>query len=81
MLSWLWPFIKPYRIRLCVALVALIITAGLTLSIVQGIRLMVDQGLSAPSEEGLANALSLFAVSRLCMSIGSYILFYLVSWI
>ena len=81
MLSWLWQFVKPYRLRLSIALLALIITAALTLSMGQGIRLMVDQGFSAQSREGLANALSLFGVIILFTSIGAYFRFYMVSWI
>ena len=81
MLNWLWQFVKPYRLRLSIALLALVITAGLTLSMGQGIRLMVDQGFSAQSEEGLANALSLFGVIILFTSIGAYFRFYMVSWI
>jgi len=81
MLSWLWQFIKPYRLRLIIALLALVITAGLTLSMGQGIRLMIDQGFSAESEQGLADALSLFAVIIFFMSIGAYFRFYMVSWI
>ena len=81
MLSWLWQFVKPYRLRLSIALLALIITAALTLSMGQGIRLMVDQGFSAQSREGLASALSLFGVIIFFTSIGAYFRFYMVSWI
>jgi len=81
MLSWLWHFVKPYRLRLIIALLALVVTAGLTLSMGQGIRLMIDQGFSAQSEQGLADALSLFGVIIFFMSIGAYCRFYMVSWI
>jgi ATP-binding cassette subfamily B protein len=81
MLSWLWQFIKPYRFRLSIALLALIVTAALTLSMGQGIRLMVDEGFSAQSREGLASALSLFGVIIFFTSIGAYFRFYMVSWI
>lgn len=81
MLSWLWQFVKPYRSRLIIALLALIVTAALSLSMGQGIRLMVDQGFSAQSQQGLAEALSLFGVIIFFMSIGAYFRFYMVSWI
>jgi len=81
MLSWLWQFVKPYRIRLIIALLALIVTAALTLSMGQGIRLMIDQGFSAQSQQGLADALSLFGAIIFFMSIGAYFRFYMVSWI
>jgi ATP-binding cassette subfamily B protein len=81
MLSWLWQFVKPYRIRLIIALLALIVTAALTLSMGHGIRLMIDQGFSAQSQQGLADALSLFGVIIFFMSLGAYCRFYMVSWI
>jgi ATP-binding cassette subfamily B protein len=81
MLRWLWQFVKPYRTRLLVALLALVITAGLTLSMGQGIRLMVDQGFAAQSHEGLASSLSLFGAIIFFMAIGAYFRFYMVSWI
>jgi len=81
MLSWLWQFVKPYRTRLLVALLALVITAALTLSMGQGIRLMVDEGFAAQSRDGLASSLSLFGAIIFFMSIGAYFRFYMVSWI
>ena len=81
MLNWLWQFVKPYRIRLVIALLALVVTAGLTLSMGQGIRLMIDQGFSAHSQQGLADALSFFGLIIFFMSIGAYCRFYMVSWI
>jgi len=81
MLSWLWQFVKPYRVRLIIALLALIVTAALTLSMGQGIRLMIDQGFSAQSQQGLADALSLFGVIIFFTSLGAYFRFYMVSWI
>ena len=81
MLRWLWQFIKPYRLRLVLALLALLMTAALTLSMGQGIRLMVDEGFAAESREGLAYALSLFGVITFFMAIGAFFRFYMVSWI
>ncbi|RML30009.1 ABC transporter ATP-binding protein/permease, partial [Pseudomonas syringae pv. maculicola] len=37
-------FIAPYRWQALGALLALVVTAGITLSIGQGIKLMIDQG-------------------------------------
>jgi len=81
MLSWLWQFVKPYRVRLIIALLALVVTAALTLSMGQGIRLMIDQGFSAESQQGLADAMSFFGVIIFFMSLGAYFRFYMVSWI
>lgn len=81
MLTWLWQYVKPYRARLILAIVALIATSALTLSIGQGIRLMVDEGFAAQSFEGLSQALSLFALIVVALATGAYFRFYMVSWI
>jgi ATP-binding cassette subfamily B protein len=81
MLLWLWQFVRPYRMRLIVAIVALIATAALTLSLGQGVKLMIDEGFSTQSTLGLANALSVVGFIIFAMSIGAYFRFYMVSWL
>jgi ATP-binding cassette subfamily B protein len=81
MLTWLWQFVKPYKMRLTVAIVALLFTSGLTLSLGQGIRLMVDEGFSAGSEQGLADALYITLTIIVLTAVGAYFRFYMVSWI
>lgn len=81
MLTWLWPFIKPYRTRLILAIITLISTAGLTLALGQGVRLMFDQGFVAQSSEGLSEALSFFIALVILVSLGAFLRFYLVSWL
>ena len=81
MLLWLWQFVRPYRMRLIVAIVALIATATLTLSLGQGVKLMIDEGFSTQSTLGLANALSVVGFIIFAMSIGAYFRFYMVSWL
>jgi ATP-binding cassette subfamily B protein len=44
MLTGLWPFLQPYRWVLFLAILSLILTAGLNLSLGQGVRLIVDDG-------------------------------------
>ena len=63
------------------ALVALVITAGITLGLGQGLRILVDQGLATQSPENLAKAIGLFFVLVLGLAFGSFARFYLVSWI
>lgn len=81
MLTWLWQFVRPYRLRLIIAIVALIFTAALTLSLGQGIKLMIDEGFSSQSTLGLANALTLVGFIIVAMSFGAYFRFYMVSWL
>ncbi len=63
------------------ALLALVITAGITLGLGQGLRILVDQGLATQSPENLAKAIGLFFVLVLGLAFGSFARFYLVSWI
>lgn len=81
MLIWLWQFIRPYRLRLIIAIIALIFTAALTLSLGQGIKLMIDEGFSSQSTLGLTNALTLVGFIIVAMSFGAYFRFYMVSWL
>jgi len=81
MLKWLWQYIKPYRLQLVLAIIALTVTAGLTLSLGQGVRMLVDQGFAAGSVEGLSEALTVFMIIVVLISIGAYSRFFLVSWL
>ncbi|MCK0162704.1 ABC transporter transmembrane domain-containing protein [Marinobacter sp. S6332] len=74
-------FIHPYRKAVAGALVALVITAGITLGLGQGLRILVDQGLATQSPENLARAVGLFFILVIGLAFGSFARFYLVSWI
>lgn len=73
--------LAPYRKQAIAALVALIVTAGITLSMGQGIRLMVDQGFMTRSPTLLNETIALFMVLVLALAVGTFTRFYLVSWI
>ena len=81
MLRWLWQFVRPYKLRLSIAIITLVTTAALTLSLGQGVRLMIDQGFAASSVEGLKDAVIFFAVLVVAVSVGAYFRFYMVSWL
>ena len=81
MLSWLWQFVKFYKTRLTIAIVALVLTSALTLSLGQGIRLMIDEGFAAESYDGLASALRITLLIIVGLAVGAYFRFYMVSWI
>ena len=74
-------FIAPYRKQVAGALLALIVTAGITLSMGQGIRLLVDQGFMTRSPHLLNQSIGLFMVLVAGLAIGTFARFYLVSWI
>ncbi|MHC8315198.1 ABC transporter transmembrane domain-containing protein [Pseudomonas sp. LB3P31] len=74
-------FLAPYRGPALGALLALIVTAGITLSMGQGIRLLVDQGFMTQSPHLLNQSIGLFMVLVVGLAIGTFARFYLVSWI
>ncbi|KPB68768.1 ABC transporter transmembrane domain-containing protein [Pseudomonas cannabina] len=74
-------FIAPYRWQALGALLALVITAGITLSIGQGIKLMIDQGFMTRSAQLLERSIGLFMLLTVGLAIGTFARFYLVSWI
>ncbi|CAN7361213.1 ABC transporter transmembrane domain-containing protein [Pseudomonas sp. GL-B-26] len=74
-------FIAPYRWPAVGALLALIVTAGITLSMGQGIRLLVDQGFMTQSPHLLNQSIVLFMLLVVGLAIGTFARFYLVSWI
>ncbi|QVI77045.1 ABC transporter transmembrane domain-containing protein [Pseudomonas syringae] len=74
-------FIAPYRWQALGALLALVITAGITLSIGQGIKLMVDQGFMTRSPQLLERSIGFFMLLTVGLAVGTFARFYLVSWI
>ncbi|NWL09087.1 ABC transporter transmembrane domain-containing protein [Pseudomonas hunanensis] len=73
-----WQFVRPYRRQV---LLALVVTAAITLSMGQGIRLLVDQGFMTRSAHQLNQTIGLFLVLVLALAVGTFSRFYLVSWI
>ncbi|MBX6690064.1 ATP-binding cassette domain-containing protein [Pseudomonas sp. USTB-Z] len=76
-----WQFVRPYRRQVLLALLALVVTAAITLSMGQGIRLLVDQGFMTRSAHQLNQTIGLFLVLVLALAVGTFSRFYLVSWI
>ena len=74
-------FLAPYRWPALGALLALIVTAGITLSMGQGIRLLVDEGFMTQSPHLLNRSIGVFMLLVVGLAIGTFARFYLVSWI
>lgn len=74
-------FVAPYRKAVAGAFAALVFTAGITLSLGQGIRLLVDQGFVTGSAELLNRSVLIFFGLIVCLAVGTFVRFYLVSWI
>lgn len=74
-------FMAPYRWQTVGALIALIVTAGITLSIGQGIKMLVDQGFVTRSPHLLNQSIGVFMLLVMGLAAGTFVRFYLVSWI
>ena len=74
-------FMRPYKWTLLAAAIALVFTAGVTLSIGQGVRILIDDGFASGSADKLNAAVGVIMVLSLLMAIGTFVRFYLVSWL
>ncbi|WP_315982117.1 ABC transporter transmembrane domain-containing protein [Aliamphritea spongicola] len=74
-------FMLPYRRQWLGAMVALLFTAGVTLAIGQGVKLVIDNGFIAGSVAQLNQAIIVLIVMALLMAGGTFVRFYLVSWL
>jgi len=74
-------FLLPYKKQIAIALIALIVTSGLTLGLVQYVRIIVDSGFVAASTTSLNTAVAGFIVVAVLQAIGTFTRFYWVSWL
>nr|WP_063366732.1 ABC transporter transmembrane domain-containing protein [Pseudoalteromonas luteoviolacea] len=74
-------FIKPYKWVAMLALLVLLITAGLNLSIGQGVKFVIDSGFIAGSKAQLTQAISGLVVLISLVAVGTFCRFYLMSWL
>jgi ATP-binding cassette subfamily B protein len=74
-------FLKPYRVRVIFASVALVVAAGSVLAIGQGLRQVIDRGFAAANGALLDQALVALLVVIAVLAAATYSRFYLVSWI
>ncbi len=74
-------FLAPYKKQMAIALVALVVTAGLTLGLVQYVRIIVDSGFVAGSSASLNAAVIGFIFIAVAQAVGTFTRFYWVSWL
>ena len=84
-LSGLLPFLRPYRMRIALALVFLVLAATATLAFPLALRSLIDGGMATaqPGERLMAlreHFVALFGVA-LALGVFSAARFYLVSWL
>lgn len=71
----------PYRRYWLGAMVALLLTAGITLAIGQGVKGVIDNGFIAGSISQLNQSILVLVVMAVLMALGTFVRFYLVSWL
>ena len=74
-------FLTPYKWRMLGAALALIFTAGATLSLGKGLQILIDQGLSNGTLADLRSAVFVMVIIAAAISVGTFVRFYLVSWL
>jgi ATP-binding cassette subfamily B protein len=77
----LWGYVRPYRGRLLVAGVALLVAAGGFLVMGQGLKRVVDSGFAAANPGALDQALVALLGVVAIMAAATYVRFYYVSWL
>jgi ATP-binding cassette subfamily B protein len=73
------PYLRPYRTRVVVAVLALLIASGLVLVLGQGIKQLIDFGFAGPGRLDEA-ALGMFAVVA-ALAVATSSRFYMVTWL
>ncbi len=83
-LAGLLPFLAPYRKRIALAGIALVVAASATLAIPYGFRQLIDLGFTTPGSEQAANVnlyfLALFGLACV-LAVATAARFYAVSWL
>jgi len=74
-------YLLNYKPRLLGASLALLFTAGATLSVGRGLQVLIDDGFGGGTSADLRAALGLLMIIAAAMAVGTFIRFYLVSWL
>ena len=77
----LFPFLRPYRGRVALASVVLVLASGLVLGLGQGVRHLIDAGFSASDVGSLNRAAAAMAGIVAFLGVATASRFYLVSWL
>ncbi|MBL1418277.1 MAG: ATP-binding cassette domain-containing protein [Moritella sp.] len=77
----IFAFIKPYKLMVFYALLALLVTAAVNLSLGQGVKFVIDNGFIAGSESQLQSAIIVLVMLITLLAIGTFSRFYLMSWL
>ena len=80
-LRYLIAYLTPYKIYCLGALLALIVTSGISLLMGQGLKFVIDAGFGQNSLELLNQSLVILIVLAVVMAAATFTRFYLVSWL
>ncbi|MYL23098.1 ATP-binding cassette domain-containing protein [Halomonas alkaliantarctica] len=73
--------LKPYRLRLALAGLALLLASGSVLALGNGLRLVIDNGFLAEDAQALANLLAVMLGVVAVLAMASALRYYQVTWI
>jgi ATP-binding cassette subfamily B protein len=77
----LWPFLRPYRTTLLLALGALLVAAAAMLALPVALRQLIDAGMSARSHETINRYFVAFMAAAGVFGVFAALRFYLVTWL
>ncbi|MDP1751329.1 MAG: ABC transporter transmembrane domain-containing protein, partial [Reyranella sp.] len=80
-LGLLWPYLKPYRGRVVLATLSLLVAAGTVLAFGACLRALIDRGFAQGRPDILNYALASLLAVAVVLAIASGARFYLVSWL
>lgn len=81
LILWLYQFLQPHKLRIVIAMVALLISAGSWLVLGQGIKLVIDRGFVANDEAFLNQMLLAVVAISIVGCIATYFRFYNMLWL
>jgi ATP-binding cassette subfamily B protein len=80
-LKLLWPYLRPHRGQVALALLSLLVAAGTVLAFGACLRALIDRGFAQSNHEVLNYALASLLAASAILAIASGARFYLVSWL
>lgn len=80
-MKWLFSQLKPYKSKVFIAMVALVISAGCWLLLGQGIKAAIDQGFIANNSDVLNQMILVVLAISLVGSLATYFRFYWMIWL
>ena len=73
LLAVFWPYLKPHRLRIALAILALVLVAGALLGMGRGLAYLVDEGLGKRDPALLDRAVMATAMIAVVLAFGSYL--------